>query len=238
MSQQQPQRPQATEEPIKYGTYPQFPGNLQPNPSHLKMQSAENRVLGQTQKGSPASVMQSAAARNERAGHGDDTDITTNEGLTVAENDGAGNRIVNESIADQVVGQFKRDPITIGEALEATAVTVGDISVDKSDAAAIRAAELRATGGDTISQGGVAAAAQSAATVNAQTMRHEEKIKIGDVLMDAAIKLPGDRPATREDAEEVAGAEMRENPKSATHPSGVAASVAAAARLNKDKWME
>lgn len=48
------------------------------------------------------------------------------------------------------------------------------------------------------------------------------------------MKLPADKPATREDAERVAGAEMRNNPAMTTHPTGVAASVAAAARLNEN----
>lgn len=38
---------------------------------------------------------------------------------------------------------------------------------------------------------------------------------------------------TRKDAEGVAAAEMRNDPMLTTHPAGVAASVAAAARLNQ-----
>lgn len=73
--------------------------------------------------------------------------------------------------------------ITIGEALEATALTAGQKIVEWSDAAAIQAAEVRATGRTTISPGGVAAAAQSAATVNARTARDEDKRKLADILM-------------------------------------------------------
>ena len=46
--------------------------------------------------------------------------------------------------------------------------------------------------------------------------------------------MPADKPATRQDAEKVAGAEMRNDPLLTTHPTGVAASVAAAARLNEN----
>lgn len=53
------------------------------------------------------------------------------------------------------------------------------------------------------------------------------------MLQGATTKLPGDRPATRRDAEGVTGAEMRNDPNLTTHPGGVSASVAAAARLNQ-----
>ena len=72
--------------------------------------------------------------------------------------------------------------ITIGEALEATAMTAGKKPVEWSDAAAIQAAEVRATGRTNIVPGGVAAAAQSAATLNARTTRDEDKTTLGDIL--------------------------------------------------------
>lgn len=72
--------------------------------------------------------------------------------------------------------------ITIGEALEATAITAGNKTVEWSDAAAIQAAEVRATGRTNIVPGGVAAAAQSAATLNARATRDEEKTKLADIL--------------------------------------------------------
>ena len=74
------------------------------------------------------------------------------------------------------------DKITIGEALEAVAATAGDKPVEQSDAAAIQAAEVRATGSNLITPGGVASAAQSAASLNRQTDRDEDKVKLGDVL--------------------------------------------------------
>ncbi|KAL0558423.1 hypothetical protein IC582_002993 [Cucumis melo] len=123
--------------------------------------------------------------------------------------------------------------ITIGEALEATALAVGEKPVEWSDAAAIQAAEVRATGRMNIAPGGIAATAQSAATMNARITQDEDKTKLADVLKDARSRLSADRPATRRDAEGVAGAEMRNDPSLTTHPTGVAASIAAAARLNQ-----
>ncbi|XP_062005084.1 late embryogenesis abundant protein 47-like isoform X2 [Rosa rugosa] len=166
-----------------------------------------------------------------------------------------GRRVVPESVGGQVVAQYsQRGPlsalitgqpiggassqITIGEALEATAMTAGQKPVEWSDAAAIQAAEVRATGRTNIVPGGVAAAAQSAATLNARATRDEDKTKLADILADATSKLPADKPATRRDAEGVTGAEMRNDPYLTTHPTGVAASVAAAARLNQGNSIE
>lgn len=50
---------------------------------------------------------------------------------------------------------------------------------------------------------------------------------------NATARLPADKAVTRQDAEGVMSAEMRNNPNLATHPGGVASSVAAAARLNE-----
>ncbi|KAK8570930.1 hypothetical protein V6N13_103327 [Hibiscus sabdariffa] len=123
--------------------------------------------------------------------------------------------------------------ITIGEALEATALTAGKKPVEWSDAVAIQAAEVRATGRTSIMPGGVAAAAQSAATLNARATRDEDKTKLANILANATSKLPSDKPSTRKDAEGVMGAEMRNDPNLTTDPAGVAASIAAAARLNQ-----
>ncbi|KAF8388071.1 hypothetical protein HHK36_026737 [Tetracentron sinense] len=257
MSQGQPQRPQADQqEPIKYGDVFPVLGDLAAKPiapqDASMMQSAETVVLGQTQKGGPASVMQSAATRNERAGfvgHTDVSDAAGDQGVTVAETDIQRSRIVTESVAGQVVGQYiqaapvaltrpgsalEHDEITIGEALEASALTAGEKAVDQSDAAAIQAAEVRATGRNVITPGGIAAIAQSVATLNARTMRDQDKTKLADVLNDARAKLPADKAATREDAEGVVGAELRNNPNLTTYPGGVAEAVVAAARLNQE----
>ncbi|KAG2244148.1 hypothetical protein Bca52824_094006 [Brassica carinata] len=125
--------------------------------------------------------------------------------------------------------------ITIGEALEAAVLTAGNKPVEWSDAAAIQAAEVRATGRTNIMPGGVAASAQSAATLNARVNSDDEKTTLADVLTGARGKLPSDKPATRKDAEGVTGAEMRNDPHLTTYPTGVAASVAAAARINQSK---
>ncbi|POO02159.1 Seed maturation protein [Trema orientale] len=190
--------------------------------------------------------MQSAAAQNERAGvvgHVDVSDVAAVEGVTVTETDVPGYRIVTESVGGQVVGQYIQptptaqamvvSAITIGEALEATVKTAGDKPVDHSDAAAIQAAEVRATGINVITPGGLAATAQSAASFNAGIDKDENKIKLRDVLTDATAKLPADKAVTRQDAEGVTSAELRNNPNLSTQPGGVAASVMAAARLNE-----
>lgn len=133
-----------------------------------------------------------------------------------------------------VGGFIQQNAISIGEALEASAQTAGDRPVDQSDAAAIQAAEVRATGSNVIVPGGLAATAQSAAAHNAATDREQDKIKVSDVLSGATAKLPADKVATRQDAEGVVGAEMRNNPDMVLRPGGVAASVTAAARLNEN----
>ncbi|CAL9084296.1 unnamed protein product [Musa textilis] len=57
---------------------------------------------------------------------------------------------------------------------------------------ALEAAESAATGLNTVLRGGMAAAAQSAATLNARVSRDEDKTKLRDVLHVASI----DRPTT------------------------------------------
>ncbi|KAL6188790.1 hypothetical protein ACLB2K_040181 [Fragaria x ananassa] len=257
MSQEQPRRTQEEQEPIKYGDIFNVSGDLAsktvaPQDAAM-MQTAESMVLGQTQKGGPAAVMQAAATQNERAGlvrHDEATDVAGNEGVTVIETGVPGRRIITESVGGQVIGQYvqpvpvaqqaagggfiQQNAISIGEALEASAQTAGDRPVDQSDAAAIQAAEVRATGSNVIVPGGLAATAQSAAAHNAATDREQDKIKVSDVLSGATAKLPADKVATRQDAEGVVGAEMRNNPDMVLRPGGVAASVTAAARLNEN----
>lgn len=258
MSQQQQQRPSQDEKgAIKYGDVFQVSEPLASKPvapqDAAAMQAAENLVLGKTQKGGPAAVMQSAAAKNEREGlvsHDKATTIARNEGVTVAEADIGGTRVIIEAVGDEVVGQYVQpspiepsevkapasvveedgDEITIGEALEVTALSAGNKVVEQSDAAAIQAAEVRAAGVN--APGGVGAAAQSAATHNLRTMADDDKVRLSDILSDASVKLPIDKPVTREDAEGIISAEIRNNPDMSTYPGGVAASVAAAAKVN------
>ncbi|CAM8998124.1 unnamed protein product [Rhodiola kirilowii] len=212
--QEKPQRP------IKYGDVFQVSGQLATEPiptgDAATVQAAENLLMGQTYKGGPAAAMQSAARKNIEAGHvdrGQTTEILKQEGVSVSDTDAHGHRIVTEALGSQVLGQYVRpeavemkspvsaedrdDDITIGEALEVTTMSAGDKVVDQSDAAAIQAAEARATGSFTMTPGGVAAMAQSAVTLNERIVAEEQKITLSDVLTDAAKKLPGDRAVTR-----------------------------------------
>ncbi|ESW15259.1 hypothetical protein PHAVU_007G057900 [Phaseolus vulgaris] len=255
MSQEQPRRPQPGQDPIKYGDVFNVSGNLAKKPvapeDAAMMQSAETRVLGQTQLGGAASVMQSAANQNERAGlvsHLDVNDVASDGGVTVSETQVPGRRIITEAVGGKVVQQYteptpvqtgraravRGSAITIGEALEATAQTVGYKVVDQSDASAIQAAEVRATGNNVVAPGGLAAMAQSAAAHNADCSRDEDKVKLSDLLSGATAKLAADKAVTLQDAEGVASAEVRNNPDATATPGGIAASVAAAARINEN----
>ncbi|CAA0816712.1 Seed maturation protein [Striga hermonthica] len=253
MSQEQPSKPEA----VKYGDVFDVSGKLASQPitpqDASALQSAENIVLGHTPAGGPAAAMQSAADLNTRlgaVGPGDISNVVSSQGVTVAQADIGGYQVITEAIGGQVVGEYGRptdvkmmtpgsvlesEAITIGEALEATALSAGDKPVDVSDAAAIAAAEVRATGLGHVVPGGVAAEAQSAAAYNVGVTREKDKAKLGDILADATTKLTDDKAATREDAEGVIFAEVRNKVDMATHPGGVAASVAAAARLNQEK---
>ncbi|KAK9945281.1 hypothetical protein M0R45_010803 [Rubus argutus] len=186
------------------------------------MQTAENLVLGETQKGT-------AATYNERDGLVRHRHATREEGVTVSESINLdGNRV-----AGQVVGQYAEPPlpvgpavldedaVTIGEALEATALSAGDKPVDQNDADAIQSAEMRATGSSEISPGGLAEIAQYAVSANALVAL---KTTLADVLEDATQKMVGDKPVTREDAKAIMS----------TTPGGIAESMAAAARLNQN----
>lgn len=80
-------------------------------------------------------------------------------------------------------GALDRNAITIGEALEASALSAGDKPLEQSDAAAIRAAEVRATGSNETMPEGIASPARFAATRTARTAADEDKTKLADVLM-------------------------------------------------------
>lgn len=113
MSQEQQRRPQDGQDPIKYGDVFDVSGDLAKKPvapeDAAMMQSAEARVLGQTQPGGAAAVMQSAATRNEHAGfvgHRDVTDVTGERGVTVTETQVPGRRIITEAVGGQVSFSF------------------------------------------------------------------------------------------------------------------------------------
>ncbi|KAE8038681.1 hypothetical protein FH972_011162 [Carpinus fangiana] len=111
-------------------------------------------VLGQTQKGRPAAIMQATITQNERANlidHCEFSDVAGDQGVNVTEIDAPGRRIITESVAGQVVGRYvqpapveqvaveviQQSTITIGEALEASAQSARNKVVDQSDALAI-----------------------------------------------------------------------------------------------------
>ncbi|XVF32557.1 hypothetical protein REPUB_Repub17cG0092500 [Reevesia pubescens] len=260
MSQQQPRRPRADQfldqEPIKFGDVFNVTGELASKPigpqDAAAMQSAETMVLGQTRKSGHAAVMQSAATANERAGivSQDEADVDGDEGITGIKADADGEVWVTEAVEGQVVGQyiqpevsavtttpaklFASDPITVGEALETAAFSAAEKPIDQSDAAAIQAAEMRATQSNEVLPGGIASEAQCAATRNSRTMRFEDQATLSDVLSDATLMLPRDKPVNREDADRVVAAELRNNPDMTTTPGGVGAAMAAAARRNQN----
>ena len=205
MSQGQPRRPQAQgealqDQPIRYGDVFDVSGELAGQPVAPRdaalLQSAEEAVLGRTQKGGPAAVLQSAAAHNRRAGHVGKGQITGPSADAGAEL--YGRRVVAESVGGQVVSRFvapapvalanpsgalDQDAVTIGHALEAVAAaTAGLKPVDQSDAAAVQVAEMCAAGTGGTIPGGVAAAAQAAADHNARAARDEGKVRLRDVL--------------------------------------------------------
>ncbi|XP_070044750.1 late embryogenesis abundant protein D-34-like [Nicotiana tomentosiformis] len=248
------------EQPIKYGDVFEVSSQLASKPVAPQdatiMQSAESIALGHVPKGGPASIMQSATAQNERIGavsRDDMTDIARDEGVTVSQAEVGGTRLVSEAVGGEVVGQYiypseagdgeraarypttgvQSESTTIGEALEAVALTAGDKPIEQSDAAAIQAAEVRATGLGEVMPGGIGAEAQHAAAINARTTPEDDKTTLSDVLTDATSRLIGDKAVKKEDAEGVVGAEIRTKSDLATHPGGVAASMAVASSLNE-----
>ncbi|KAK8994334.1 hypothetical protein V6N11_045427 [Hibiscus sabdariffa] len=255
MSQQHPLKPQ--EEAITYGDVFDIQGELAEKPVAPKdaamMQIAENALLGETTKGCAADAMESAAMKNEKAGFVGPDDVNIHSAVTVKEIHLPGKRIITESIDNKVIGQYSREaplspgpseqssglrsPITIGEALEATALTAGKKPVDWCDAAAIEAAEVIAIGRSNIIPG-----AQYTSTLHNKTQFYHQAKRTKRIenldnewwseLQNATEKLASDKAATKDDAEGVKVAEMRNDPMLTTHPAGIAASVATAARLN------
>ncbi|CAM0948646.1 unnamed protein product [Alopecurus aequalis] len=148
-----------------------------------------------------------------------------------------GRRVVTTTAGGQVMAQFTvpapgtavagaTDAVTVGEALQAAA---SDAPVGLADAAAVQAAETRATGLGRVVPGGVAAAAQKAADTNMRD--EEEKVRLRDVVGSATAVLPANKMVTRADARKVADAAER----NARGGSDVADAVAAAAEMNQGK---
>jgi Seed maturation protein len=97
------------EQGVKYGDVFSVKGDLSEQKIAPKdaamMQAAETTVLGQTQKGGPAAVMQSASMQNERSGvvgHDQASDAPANQGVSVTEIVVPGGRVVMEFVAGQV----------------------------------------------------------------------------------------------------------------------------------------
>uniref|UniRef100_A0ACD5ZWR6 Uncharacterized protein n=1 Tax=Avena sativa TaxID=4498 RepID=A0ACD5ZWR6_AVESA len=226
------------------------------------MRTAEDSVQGvpvpQASGGgfSAAVAMETAAAYNQAVGAvrpGQASDAATRQGITVTQTAVPGGRIVTEFVAGQVVGQYSvadqammdqqqrqvqeeedAGKVTIGEAMEAAALSAGERPVEEADAAAIRAAETRAQGADRVMPGGLADQAWAAASANNWAERDEEKITIGDVLSDATTKLADDKPAEHEDAARVVQAETYSDARARTKAGGVGAALTTAARLNQE----
>ncbi|KAL9227518.1 hypothetical protein vseg_003199 [Gypsophila vaccaria] len=149
-------------------------------------------------------------------------------------------------MAHEVEGRAKdRGVVSIGEALEVAAAIIGEKPVDDSDAAAIQAAETRATGATSPPESGVGLEAQAVAMANARKIYDEDKTTLAEVIGNARAKLEKDKPVTKRDAEKVRAAEMQGDvegltgghlrrgvPKEALTPRGVAETIAAAASLN------
>ncbi|XP_057519574.1 late embryogenesis abundant protein 47-like [Amaranthus tricolor] len=138
----------------------------------------------------------------------------------------------------------QKPAITIGEALEVVANIVGNKPVDESDAAAIQAAEMRATGATAPPISGIGLQAQAAAMVNARRIYDQDKTTLAEIIGDATEKLESDKPVTLRDAEKVRAAELQgdvegligshcDAPKETVTPGGVAEAISTAATLNQ-----
>ncbi|CAN1285371.1 Late embryogenesis abundant protein 31 [Linum perenne] len=144
--------------------------------------------------------------------------------------------------------QQPQRPIKYGDLFEVQG-ELAEKAVAPRDAAMMQTAENTLTGHT--QKGGAAAVMQSAADKNERAgfVTHEDVTNVADDLGVSASEIDfptgksvitesvGGQVATRKDAEGVAGAEMRNDPYLTTHPTGVAASVAAAARINQQANM-
>ncbi|RLN42296.1 late embryogenesis abundant protein D-34-like [Panicum miliaceum] len=227
------------------------------------MQAAESAVLGRAPRGGTAAAMQSAARRNERLGVVARDEAAAEGGVSVTEArvpapasslsssptrwyhpvgqyieaaeddaaDGAAAEAGELGGGGQAGAARDGTKITIGEALEATAFSAGDQPVEPSDAAAIAAAEARVSGTDEAPPDGLAARARAAADANANAVASRGRV----LPYDATSRLGADKEVEREDAARMVGTEVRGGPGEAARPGGVAASIAAAARLNRGR---
>lgn len=114
----------------------------------------------------------------------------------------------------------------------------GEKPVDHADAAAVSAAEMRATGLAGVMPRGVGSAAVAAAESNAWNGKkcEEEKTSMSDVLWNASAVLPGNKVVTREDAVSIRSAEeqIRWARDGSETGFGVASTIMEAAEINED----
>lgn len=111
MSQEQPRR---SSDAISYGHVFNVPGELASKPVAPRdasaMQAAETMMLGKTQKGGPAAVMQSAADVNEMrgaVGHDDVTDVARDQGVRITEVYIGDRVVISESVGGEVIINYK-----------------------------------------------------------------------------------------------------------------------------------
>ncbi|MCE5167438.1 hypothetical protein HAX54_002179, partial [Datura stramonium] len=99
-----------SQEPIKYGDVFEVSSEKHASKPIMPkdvaiMQSAENKELGHTPKGGPASIMQSAAALNRQfggVGRDDMMDVARDKGVVVPQEDLLeGTRFVTESVGGE-----------------------------------------------------------------------------------------------------------------------------------------
>ncbi|MFS8022368.1 putative Late embryogenesis abundant protein, SMP subgroup [Helianthus anomalus] len=143
------------------------------------VQSAENMAVGHIHKGGPATVMQSAASVNRNRGlH----QVTGDQHFTVSEPKlPVVGQYVHPTSAPVSLKSGGEGLVTMGEALEAAALSAAEKPVEQSDAAAIQAAEVRATKHMQVIPGGVVAKAHGAASQNARTrrvMRRKQRLEM------------------------------------------------------------
>ncbi|RLN15635.1 hypothetical protein C2845_PM02G05210 [Panicum miliaceum] len=158
-------------------------------------------------------------------------------------------RDATESVTEQLARGGSRDDgavdetydtrVKIGEALEGSARAIGDKPVERSDAAAICAAEACAVGGGGAGRGaipgGVAERARAAVAANARAARGEDKVTMTDVLTwESTTKLPTAKAVTSEVAAAAAEAEAANDPRGKTDPRGVSAALDMATKHNSE----
>ncbi|RWW11730.1 hypothetical protein BHE74_00028723 [Ensete ventricosum] len=222
------------------------------------MSQEQPRRAGGLQRMEPGDVYPvhgDPAARVQReealAGHRDPGE----PGLVVTETDLPGQRLITTVSGGQVKKSQPGSPFfcsmlagTAGEGVTRRflwvsggvairgAGAVGGEGGGRRDKAAVQAAEVRATGLGGPLPGGLGSAADAAAEANARVGDAAQRAKLGDVLADAAARLPADKAVTREDAERVRAAEERNyegGEDMEQEEGGVAAAVMAAAGINE-----